>query len=286
MVFRRFRTLAFAVPALLLAGSACSSGSNTSGPLTADGGAPPSSSNLPEIDGAQLGGKCSGGTSAGDTVAIASDRCKAGLCLIDARKDLEIYCSADCSNARCPEGYLCQSTTVSPKKVCFKDPDYTGPKTTTSTEAGVTADYRDTKLTGYRAAFTTSMKLSLRDFGDATAKDVDLVVLMFSGAWDAPSNEFLATGTTTFERARFVSVLVEGSSAGDPADNSAVIAWRNKHPGFNILLDPSAATLRPTLAKDIAAFPTFVVLDAKTLTRRGTEWTGTNDVAAEIDARR
>lgn len=277
-------TLAFAGVALLLGSSACSSRSYY-GPVSGDGGAPPSTSNLPEISADKLGGKCSGGTSIGDTVAITSDRCEGGLCLIDARSGLEIYCSADCSNARCPEGYLCESTTVSPKKVCFKDPNGTEPPKT-GADAGVTADYRDTKLTGYREEFTTSMKLSLRDFGDATRKDVDLVVLMMSSAWDVNSNNLLAKGATSFDRVRFVSVLVEGASVGKPANNSDVIAWRNKHPGFNMLLDPGLTTLRPTVANDLTAFPTFVALDAKTLARVGDEWTGTADLGAEIDQRR
>lgn len=231
---------------------------------TSDGGTTPSTG--PLIDAEKLGGRCSGyGTSIGDTAAFPTDDCPAGMCVADARSGLDLFCSADCSNARCPEGWVCETTSVSSKKVCLKGPDYEPPKSTKDQDAAV-ADYRDQKLVGYRAEFSTSMRLSLRDFADEDRADVDLVVLMLGGLWEPHSARVLDEKLySDWKRVRLVSVLIEGTQPAVGATSSNIIAWRNKHPGHNMLLDPSFTTLAPLFDGDIDALPIFIGLDAKTL---------------------
>jgi hypothetical protein len=80
----------------------------------------------PVVDASELGQFCSGGTSDGDSVAFpGDDTCKAGICLADATDPAKFnaYCSADCSNAQCPTGYICKQTTIDPSYDCFIDPN-------------------------------------------------------------------------------------------------------------------------------------------------------------------
>ncbi len=76
------------------------------------------------VDKSGLGQFCSGGTSDGDSVAFTDSTCKAGVCIVDATGgQLATYCSADCSNAQCPSGYLCKATTIGGTNDCFIDPN-------------------------------------------------------------------------------------------------------------------------------------------------------------------
>ncbi|HEX7666698.1 MAG TPA: hypothetical protein VF407_19355 [Polyangiaceae bacterium] len=75
------------------------------------------------ISASDLGADCSGGTSTGDSVVFTGDStCPTGECLADATgSDFAVYCTADCTNAECPSGYTCKTTTIDATKACFKN---------------------------------------------------------------------------------------------------------------------------------------------------------------------
>ena len=81
----------------------------------------------PQILAADIGQSCNGGTSSGDTVALKDSSCKQGFCLADdsggSLDSLQVYCTADCSNAQCPSGYSCKKTTLESTYDCFKNGD-------------------------------------------------------------------------------------------------------------------------------------------------------------------
>ncbi len=104
----------------------CSSSSTTEpGSSNADKSAHADAGTSPSgpISASDLGASCSGGTSDGDSVVFTGDEtCPTGECLADATgSDFAVYCTADCTNAECPSGYTCKSTTIEPTKACFKN---------------------------------------------------------------------------------------------------------------------------------------------------------------------
>jgi len=257
-----FIIAAFATSLSLIA---CSSQTSSFGPSGGDGGAPPANtSDLPLVEESDLGGKCSGfGTSIGDTAAMPSDSCPAGLCLADAREGLELYCTADCTKARCPEGWLCEETTVVSKRVCFRDPD--APQG--GDEDASATSWLDKELPSYRVGSTSKGTASLRDYVDATKKKHDLVVLIISGAWSV-INQAVLDDAETFRsspRVAWISVLVEGWTYGDPATETELTKWHKELPEVDKMFDPGLVVLKPAVKKGLQGFPTFVGLDAASL---------------------
>jgi hypothetical protein len=77
----------------------------------------------PPIPANQIGTACSGyGTSIGDIAAFGTSDCPAGYCIVNAKDDLDLYCSADCDGHSCPTGYTCGAVTLGDIKwACLKD---------------------------------------------------------------------------------------------------------------------------------------------------------------------
>jgi hypothetical protein len=262
--------VAVAVFSSALAVLACSSKSSFIG-VPGDGGAPaPGQSSLPLVDADDLGGKCSGfGTSIGDTAAFASDSCPAGICLVDAREGLELYCSADCTKVRCPDGWLCETTSVGSKRACFKDPNAPAKG---EPDAATPASWLDEKLPAYRAGRSAAGTASIRDYADPTKTNRDLVILVIGGLWDSAGREFLSDPINRdAPRVAWISVLVEGPTPNVPAKATDFSQWHKAYPGIDMVLDPGLATLKPAMKNPLEALPTFVALDAATLEYIGEE---------------
>jgi hypothetical protein len=105
-------------PVLLLVAGCSTTTSNDAAP-TASG---------PPIGADQVGTACSGvGTSPGDTATFQKADCPSGLCVADARGQLDTYCTADCTGRTCPDGFSCQPITFGDaQQACLKDPGASG----------------------------------------------------------------------------------------------------------------------------------------------------------------
>lgn len=238
---------------------------NRDGSASSSGG----NDNLPLVDADQLGGSCSGfGTSPGNTAAFATDKCPAGVCLVETRGTFELYCSADCDKVRCPTGWLCQDVDLGLKRACFKDPNAA---VDPEQDAGppAKAAFTDEKLLGYRANSSSTAMLALADFQDKTAAKSDLVVVIIGGLWDRYGNDQLADlQTSTLPRVTWVGVVMNGTAPGSAATPSHLAMWHSKYPATNLLLDSKMEKLESGFGIP-TALPTIVGLDARTLDEVG-----------------
>jgi hypothetical protein len=263
-----------------LAAVACTAQSSYIG-SPGDGGPPAQNGSLPLANADDLGGKCSGyGTSIGDTAAFPTDACPAGMCLVDARDGLELYCSADCNKVRCPEGWLCQQTSVGSRRACFKDPDAPTP---TDKPDAAPVSWLDEKLPAYRVGTSGRVTASVRDFADPTKKNRDLVVLAIDGLWDSAGREFLSDPENrNVPRVAWISVVVHGPIPDEAATTNDFAQWHKVYPQIDKLLDPSLVKLAPAMKEPLIALPTFVALDAASLDYIG-EQTGWTDIKESVE---
>lgn len=254
----RLSSLLFSFASLV---AACGSTTNNG----ASPGADPSK--LPEISADQIGGACAGyGTSIGDTAAFKTDRCPAGICLVDARSGLDEYCSADCDKVRCPTGFKCEAVTLgSAKHACFRDPNAPAPSDDNGADAGPTS-FLDAKLTGYRKDTSSPTDITLNDYADPTGTERDLVIVVVNGSWAYPCNDMMKDlSTNTFLRVAWLSVLESGSGGpGSDATAADFLAWHTKYPHLDTALDPKLATLGVGLGT-LEGVPKLFVFNAKTM---------------------
>lgn len=235
---------------------------------TTDGGGGGNSG--PPIDAEKLGGACSGyGTGIGETAGFKTEDCPGGVCLVDARTGIDLYCSADCSNATCPDGWECQDVDHGVAKACFK---------VAGADQGdaATASPFDTALTGYLPGAKSSSTFAISKFKDPSKISSDLVVLIVSGKWSLVDNKLLSDlESTPLTRTTVVSVLVQGASAGKAATTTDLTAWHTDYPKTAMVLDGNLAQLGPKIGQlgsapgEIDAFPTLIGLDAYTLAEVG-----------------
>jgi len=239
-----------------------------------DGG-PGDTSSLPEIPADQLGAACSGfGTSPGDSALFDSDMCPAGACLADARTGFDLYCSADCDNARCPKGYLCQDVSLGgPKRACFRDPNPPPDTTDAGTDSGDAGvkSFLDVRLPAYKSGSATKTDLALRDYQDPTAAKRDLVIVLVDSAWSTYDQKQLQDlDAATYSRVEIVSVLMDGPMTGKGATASDFAQWHAKYTHVDMALDSLLAALGPGLGQ-ITAVPSWFVFDAKTMKQIATD---------------
>lgn len=260
-------------------------GGATPGTGTGPGSGPP-------IDAAQLGGACSGfGTGIGQTAAFTTEDCPAGICLVDARAGLALYCSADCATASCPDGWECQSVDLgAAEHACFR----VGGDTETDagrTDGATTASAFDTPLTGYKAGASAQSTFAISSFKDPSKLTTDLVVLVVSGSWsiyDQKLMEDLETASLT--KTVIVSVLAEGTKVGDGATSSDLTAWHTKYPKHAKVVDSNLAKLKTELGAigpgEIEALATLIGLDASTLEEvdRSVGYEAPAELKARLDA--
>lgn len=254
------------------------------GPAAGDGG----TGTGPAIDSATVGGACSGfGTGIGQTAAFETEDCPGSVCLVDAREGLDLYCSADCTNATCPTGWECQAVdNGAPERVCFKTPGATeedaGPVATTGFDA---------PLTGYKAGASTSSTFAISSFKDPQQLGTDLIVLVVSGSWSIHDQRLMEDlQTETFTKTVIVSVLADGPNVGKGATTADLTTWHKEYPKYAAVLDSNLAVLKSEIggiaAGEIEAFPTLIGLDAATLKEvdRGAGYSNMTDLKAMLDA--
>jgi len=242
----------------------------------------------PPINATQLGGACSGfGTGLGETAGFQTEDCPAGVCLVDARTGLDLYCTADCTNATCPDGWECLAVDHGVEKACFKTAGTPDPN-----DAATPSGF-DTPLTGYLAGSKTSTTFPISKFKDPSKIGSDLVVLIVAGQWSAFDNKLMGDlETATISRTTFVSVLVQGPTAGKAATKTDLGSWHTEYPKYATVLDGDLAQLGSTIGTlgngpgQIEAFPTLIGLDAYTLAEVGrTEgYTSIDDLKPTIEA--
>ena len=229
-----------------------------------DGAAGPTASNLPPVSADQLGGSCTGfGTGIGETAAFATDMCPAGVCIVETRSTLELYCSADCDEVSCPTGWLCQPADHGVAHACFKDPNAPAPADSGPAQP---PSYKDTKLTGYRANTSAVTTLALADFQSAAAAKGDLVVLVVGSLWDPYSPKQLQDlQTAAIPRVTWVGVLINGTSPNSAATPANLATWHGKYAATNLMLDSTFTVLGAGYGATLDAVPTLIALDARTL---------------------
>lgn len=225
-------------------------------------------SDLPVVSADQLGGACSGfGTSPGQTAAFSTDGCPAGVCVVDARNDLTLFCSADCDKVQCPPGWLCQAADHGVARACFRDPDAPAADPDAGTSSPVA--FTDQKLLGYRANTSASSMLALSDFRDPAAANSDLVIVVIGSIWDAFGNKQLADlQTSTIPRVTWVGLLINGDKPDGPAAASDLASWHSQYPATNLLLDSKMEKLGSGFGVP-EALPTVIALDVRTLKEVG-----------------
>lgn len=254
---------------------ACSSSSNdTAGDGGGGGG---SGSNLPPIGADQLGQACSGfGTSPGDTAGFEDPDCGGGVCLVDAASGFDLYCSADCDKVACPEGYLCQDTTLgSVKRACFKDPDYVAPAEKT---------FLDTDLPGFRANASSQSTFNLRTFADPDALSRDLVVAVVTAGWSVPDKALAQDlKASSIKRVAWVFILADGfGSPGDGATTKDLSTWHADSKYLDVLLDQDLKALKEL--GPYVVVPSFVAFDAVTMKEVGRDkgYSGQDGLATSV----
>lgn len=187
----------------------CSSSSNSSSATPGTTG--------PKVPSEQLGQSCNGGTSPGDSVAFSDDSCKAGKCLVDDSSGtldgLQVYCSADCSNAQCPDGYICKKTTLESTYDCFIDPNApvkdggSGGSTTSCTTLSGTYTETQTQTSGGSACLpggTGGATFDNQDAGTGCTQSFDAASCTFTSdctatdsATNLTVNEHVSVDTST-----------------------------------------------------------------------------------------
>jgi hypothetical protein len=236
-----------------------------------DGGG--TTSNGPPIDAEQLGGACSGfGTGIGETAGFTTEDCAAGVCLVDARHGLDLYCSADCSNATCPDGWECQAVDHGVEHACFR---VAGAGDGGTADAALPSAF-ESPLTGYRKGAKASTTFSISDLKDPSQIGTDLIVLVVAARWSTFDNALLQDlETASLTKTMIVTVVAEGASAGKAATKTDLDAWHAEYPAHAMVLDPELATLKTEIGAigpgEIEAFPTLIGLDASTLAEVGRE---------------
>lgn len=74
-----------------------------------------------------LGKSCTGSCAGSELCTSADATCETGHCLSDPRaKPGEFYCTAECSEAECPPGFLCEDVPFELKRACVRDDGSTG----------------------------------------------------------------------------------------------------------------------------------------------------------------
>jgi hypothetical protein len=246
----------------------------SSGSGSPDGGGGGGAGTGPEIDASKLGGACSGfGTGIGQTAAFESEDCAAGICLVDAREGLSLYCSADCASASCPSGWECKAVDLgAAEHACFKVPG--GQEEDGGTTDAAVASGLDAPLTGYEAGAKSTSTFSIASFKDPSQVATDLIVLVVSGSWSIYDQKLMEDlESASFTKTVIVSVLVEGGTVGKGATASDLATWHSEYPKHAKVLDASLAKLGGTIGAlapgEIEAFPTLIALDASSLKEVG-----------------
>lgn len=240
---------------------------------TPDGG-PSTAGSGPPIDAADLGGACSGfGTGIGETAGFTTEDCAAGVCLVDARGGLDLYCSADCSNASCPDGWECQAVDHGVEHACFRVAAGDGDAGTV--DAALPSAF-ETPLTGYRKGAKASTMFSIADLKDPSQISTDLIVLVVGARWSTFDNALLQDlETASLTKTTIVTVVVHGATAGKAATKSDLDAWHTEYPAHAMVLDAELAALKSKIGAiapgEIEAFPTLIGLDAGSLKEVGRE---------------
>jgi hypothetical protein len=241
---------------------------------TPDGGGA-TTGNGPPIDASLLGGACSGyGTGIGQTAAFQTEDCAGGVCLVDAREGLSLYCSADCTNATCPEGWECRDVdNGAVTRACFRVEGASNGGDSGTTDAAVASAF-EAPLTGYQAGASATTTFSIASFEDPSQTSTDLIVLIVCGRWSVYDQKLMEDlETATLTKTLIVSVLADGTKVGDGATKSDLTAWHTQFPKHAKVLDSQLAVLGPKIGKlapgEIEAFPTLIGLDASTLNEVG-----------------
>jgi hypothetical protein len=225
----------------------CSSSSSSSS------GAKPGTTG-PVVDASKLGGECSGGTSPGDSVAFNDNTCAAGVCIADATggslDNFQTYCSADCSNAQCPSGYVCKATTIGGTNDCFIDPN------STANDAGSSSSGSGGGGSTGGACVTLSGTYSI-DATQASTNSTDECTDIPSGTTASFDQSDAGTGCTqTFDAASctYTNFCTSDDGEGNTSKLTMVINTNTLKGSFDLVssstgTDPVECDYTVTLAK-------------------------------------
>jgi hypothetical protein len=100
--------------------------------------------------------------------------CPAGICVADARTDLDEYCTADCATHSCPSGYACQAVTLGATQyACLKDQNGGGDDSGSGPGDG-DAGSQACALAQAQGAYTESYKTTEANYPPLSPKAVTL----------------------------------------------------------------------------------------------------------------
>jgi hypothetical protein len=138
-------------------------------------------------------------------------------------------------------------------------------------------------VTGYLPGKSLTSTLSLVDVFDPDGKTHDLVAVLLCASWDPISNKMMADlSAAAPNRVALFSVMGQGPTVGVAATLTNLETWRAKVPSvaFNTL-DPSFSQFTGVR---VTAFPTVVLLDARTMEIVSLEQGAPSDPKATFEA--